>query len=283
MYNNSLPIIEQRIESQKLFAEIVIAQNDTKTIKFKGIGGTETFFMNIDYTKQENWRVSSPIEVKLTKHPSIYVRHTDISKMDIFGQDIIVFLTSDINEVLKIVHKNFACSTKSIVYSELIQSNRQQHMKILHRNGTLIEYVDLHLNCYSNGFNCDEVSSNNGLFPLHCSNILLDDNPSFYSIDGNQLKIRPLQFKNYDTNDFCCKNESFIVKFFGDNCKQNLLEKCHFTDAFKIGKCDEFYTINHSSLCLRENCFITISYKTTCDSPLIPISKCNPKYQCLKF
>ena len=268
-------------QSQNFFAEVVLAQNDTETIKFKRKGGTDTFFMNIDSTKQENWRVSSPVEVKLIKHPSIYVRHTDISKMDIFGQDIIVFLTYDINEVLKIIHKTFDCSTKSLIYSELFQSNRQPNMKILHRNGTLLEYVDLHLNCYSNGFNCDEISFKNDLFPLQCSNILLEDNPSFYSSDGKQQKLKPIQFINSDTNDYCCKNGSHVVQFFGDDCEPNLLFECNFSEAFKIGKCDKFYSINHSSLCLKENCFITLSYRTTCDNSIIPISKCNPMFQCL--
>ena len=109
---------------------------------------------------------------------------------------------------------------------------------------------------------------------------MLEDNPSFYSMDGNQQNIRPLQFKNYDTNDYCCRNESHVVQFFGDNCEPNLLVECNFSEAFKIGECDKFYMINHSSVCLREDCFITMSYKTTCDSSLIPISKCNPKYQC---
>ena len=269
------------LENQK-FGEIIIAQNDTNPMKCIIMNGkNETVFINVDFTDQESWRVSSPVDVKSYRHPSIYIRHTDIANLNIFEYDIVGFFTDDLDKVLKILHKKFSCSSKSLIYSKLGEFNKMQSTKVLHGNGILKEYVDLQPTCYSDGFNCDDLFSQNSLFPLQCSNLSFDENPLFFSLEGKKQNVKLLEFKGHYSNDYCCKNDTRIVQFYGDYCQQNLLAGCNFSEAFNIGKCDKFNLINHSSLCFHENCFITLSYKTSCDSSLIPIGKCNPKYQCL--
>ena len=265
----------------QIFYEISIAQNNSKTIEFIRNGNNETVFINIDNTELESWRVSSPVNLETVQDPSIYVRHADIEKMNLFGYNIVSFLTNDLTEVLLNLHQTFSCSSKSLIYSNVGESNEIQNMKVLHRNGTLVEYVNLHSACYSDGFNCDEVLFQHSLFPLQCSDLSFEENPLFFSLDDKKLNVKLLELKDNNYNDYCCMNATHIVQFYGDHCKHNLLDECVFTKAFRVGECDKFYMLNHSSLCLRESCYITLSYKTTCDSPLMPISKCNPKYQCL--
>ena len=149
-----------------------------------------------------------------------------------------------------ILHKVYSCSSKSLIYSKLSKSNKIRNVKILQRNGTLVEYVDLQHKCYSDGLNCDKASSQNSLFPLQCSHLLFEETPLFFTLEGGKQNIKLLEFKDYNFNDYCCKNGTHIVKFHGHDCQQNFIGNCSFSEAFKIGKCDEFYSINHSSVCL---------------------------------
>ena len=178
------------------------------------------------------------------------------------------------------------CSEDSSLYINNGKENgqyAQNRRKYLYKNGSIVEGKSINIVCSKDGHPCKEISAGTEIIQIPCQNISFIIPVNVYDLRNETfpLHMNTIRLSNGNSNRFCCKNSSHLLKLFGDQCESLLLtsqyiQKCYFSQAYREGTCDfENNMQTFSQFCKMKECVIKQTFKTECDKEDKIVKRCN--------
>ena len=215
------------------------------------------FFIDFDDSLEEAWRVSSP-RVYPMKHleiPSVSIRKKDWMFLQEGNEQELtktVLVMKQMKDWLDEVENLVQCSNDPELYINFFNNSNfslsDRNKKTLLDNGSVVESRNFQITCPQDKHPCDKVDGKEKSLRIQCKSQRISKIELYVVEEEDSLKlltVSSLQLGHKPPTDYCCRNRSHVLQFYGDECAgynsyRNLLNHnnmCNFSIYFREDFC----------------------------------------------